>query len=56
MAVELDVGELGSIGAFVTEKPFLRLALFGNSGAMVGVWSSLKKVPEGGIEPPTKGL
>jgi len=45
LAVELDVGELGSSGrAFVAEKPVQRLSFIGNMGAMVGVWSSLSKL------------
>ncbi len=43
MAVQFDVGELSFNGeAFITEKLFQQLTYFGNSGAIVGVWSSQK--------------
>ena len=43
LAVQFDVGELGFDGkAFVTEKPSPVLGAFGNTDAMVGVWSSLQ--------------
>jgi len=43
LAVQFDVGELCfRLGLlYVAEKPFQRLFFFGNSGAMVGLWSSL---------------